>query len=130
MSLRAAMRVRSNGEMAGFQPADAGSTPATRTEEKMTLDEAIGHADEKAATCEGACAADHAQLAAWLRELKMLREIVHDEDFTSCRSDHASVAQVVERLPEEQGVVGSTPTRSTTIAGPVGDRLAGDGRAA
>lgn len=77
MSLLLTMRVRSNGEMAGFQPADAGSTPATRTEEMMD------------------------------------RERTYDEGFTGCRSDHAPVAQVVERLPEEQGVVGSTPTRST-----------------
>lgn len=38
----------------------------------MTLDEAIVHAKEKAA-CGDECGADHAQLAAWLEELKELR---------------------------------------------------------
>jgi hypothetical protein len=43
----------------------------------MTLDEAITHCEEvakeqKEAGCEG-CASDHEQLAAWLKELKVLR---------------------------------------------------------
>lgn len=60
----------------------------------MTLDEAIRHAEEVADTCEyeaskydmndyyeshvacqvGKCAEDHRQLAAWLKELKQLKE--------------------------------------------------------
>lgn len=38
----------------------------------MTLDEAILHAEEKAKG-KGPCAADHRQLAKWLRELKAYR---------------------------------------------------------
>ena len=39
----------------------------------MTLDEAIEHADDRA-TCAGTnCEAEHAQLAEWLRELKLCR---------------------------------------------------------
>jgi len=43
----------------------------------MTLDEAIRHADERAAdgTCCDECRHDHAQLAEWLRELKELRGV-------------------------------------------------------
>lgn len=39
----------------------------------MTLDEAISHAEEVAATCCDNCRADHLQLAAWLKELKERR---------------------------------------------------------
>lgn len=46
-------------------------------------------------------------------EEMMDRKRIYDEGFTGCRSDHASVAQQVERGPEEPGVVGSIPTRST-----------------
>lgn len=41
--------------------------------DRMTLDEAIEHAEEQATACavtSPACAEDHAQLAAWLRELR------------------------------------------------------------
>ena len=38
----------------------------------MTLDEAIDHARSKA-ECGGECAAEHAQLAEWLEELRELR---------------------------------------------------------
>lgn len=38
----------------------------------MTIDEAIEHAEEKACG-NGQCAKDHAQLADWLNELKLLR---------------------------------------------------------
>ena len=48
--------------------------PRVRGEgEIMTLDEAIDHAREKA-ECGGECAAEHAQLAEWLEELRELRE--------------------------------------------------------
>jgi len=40
----------------------------------MTLDAAIEHAANRAACDESACAAEHAQLAEWLRELKARRE--------------------------------------------------------
>ena len=40
----------------------------------MTLDEAIQHANEVAATCENnECSLDHKQLAEWLEELKQRR---------------------------------------------------------
>ena len=40
----------------------------------MTLNEAIEHAEEVAHTCDDSqCAADHIQLAEWLRELKRLK---------------------------------------------------------
>lgn len=40
----------------------------------MTLEEAIQHAEKKAAEgCDG-CKADHEQLAAWLKELKEIKE--------------------------------------------------------
>lgn len=39
----------------------------------MTLDEAIRHAEQTAASCDGECADDHWQLADWLRELRRTR---------------------------------------------------------
>lgn len=39
----------------------------------MTLDEAIRHAEQTAASCDGECADDHWQLADWLRELRRAR---------------------------------------------------------
>ena len=42
----------------------------------MTIDEAIQHCDEVANACkETECAAEHRQLAEWLRELVRLRKI-------------------------------------------------------
>lgn len=43
----------------------------------------------------------------------MTRKTTYDELFTGCRSNHAPVAQEVERGTENPRVVGSTPTRST-----------------
>ena len=40
----------------------------------MTIDEAIEHAESKAACTPGACGQEHADLARWLRELRMRRE--------------------------------------------------------
>ena len=40
----------------------------------MTIDEAIEHAESKAACTAGACGQEHAELARWLRELRMRRE--------------------------------------------------------
>ncbi len=40
----------------------------------MTLDEAIEHCEEKALGECGQCAREHAQLSAWLRELRRLRK--------------------------------------------------------
>lgn len=41
---------------------------------QLTLEQAIQHAGERAAELSGPCAAQHAQLAAWLRELKQRRQ--------------------------------------------------------
>ena len=38
-------------------------------DKQMTLDEAIKHAEEKGKSCD-ACAAEHRQLATWLKELR------------------------------------------------------------
>lgn len=38
--------------------------------ERLSLNDAIAHADERADALSGLCAAQHAQLAAWLRELQ------------------------------------------------------------
>lgn len=47
----------------------------------MDLDAAIQHATEKARTClEPVCAAEHRQLAAWLKELKQYRLAFKGED--------------------------------------------------
>jgi hypothetical protein len=43
----------------------------------MTLDEAIEHAEERS-TCGDACAAEHAQLAQWLREYKSILDSRHN----------------------------------------------------
>lgn len=41
----------------------------------MTLEEAIEHCEEVSRNCENSnCALDHAQLAYWLKELKMFKE--------------------------------------------------------
>lgn len=45
----------------------------------MTLDEAILHSEEKAEQLCGKCAEEHAQLAEWLKELKIRRETVDAE---------------------------------------------------
>lgn len=45
----------------------------------MTLDEAILHSEEKAEQLCGKCAEEHAQLAEWLKELKIRRETIEAE---------------------------------------------------
>lgn len=42
--------------------------------ERLSLNDAIAHADERADALSGPCAAQHAQLAAWLRELQERRK--------------------------------------------------------
>lgn len=44
------------------------------TDEPMSLDTAIVHADERAASLSGSCAVQHTQLANWLRELQERRK--------------------------------------------------------
>lgn len=46
------------------------------TDEPMSLDAAITHADERAASLSGPCAEQHTQLANWLRELRERRKAV------------------------------------------------------
>lgn len=41
---------------------------------RLSLNDAIAHADERADALSGPCAAQHAQLAAWLRELQERRK--------------------------------------------------------
>ena len=41
----------------------------------LDLDEAISHAEE-VASCGGVCGLEHAQLAAWLRELREARAVI------------------------------------------------------
>ena len=48
------------------------------TRDTLTLDDAIQHAEHRGRG-EGPCAADHRQLAAWLRELRALREACDGE---------------------------------------------------
>ncbi|ELS5419401.1 hypothetical protein ACRZJO_002428 [Citrobacter freundii] len=42
--------------------------------DRLSLNDAIAHADERAEALFGPCAAQHAQLAAWLRELEERRK--------------------------------------------------------
>lgn len=58
---------------------------------------------------------DVGSIPATRTEGMMDRERIYDEGFTGCRSDHASVAQQVERGLEAPGVTGSIPVRSTTF---------------
>ena len=48
----------------------------------ITLDEAINHCEEVALSCENnnrECALEHAQLMQWLKELRVLRQLVKPE---------------------------------------------------
>jgi hypothetical protein len=51
----------------------------------MTLDEAIAHAEEKAKG-DDACAKEHEQLAAWLRELRLRRNVAEETGGPKIRS--------------------------------------------
>lgn len=62
----------------------------------MTLDEAIEHCEEKAKGCDS-CSKEHKQLAKWLRELKVFREIFKDKEQTK----HKPVHGVEDGEPEE-----------------------------
>ena len=64
----------------------------------MTLDYAIRHAKEVALTCEDSkCAAEHAQLAEWLIELKISRE----HPFSELQDEFRHLAEENERLRNE-----------------------------
>lgn len=54
----------------------------------MTLDEAIKHCEERAEQDCSACASEHKQLAEWLRELRMYRELVKEIEYASEVVDH------------------------------------------
>ena len=58
----------------------------------MTLDEAIEHAKEVACD-DGPCTTEHAQLADWLSELKMLRT-----ENESLRNNNAGLSKVVRDM--------------------------------
>ena len=48
-------------------------------DEEMTIDEAIAHSEEVAATAKcKQCAKEHRQLANWLKELKEKRQMIED----------------------------------------------------
>ena len=47
----------------------------------MTLDEAIEHCEEKS-QCGTACGMEHKQLAEWLRELKVFRSNIKENELT------------------------------------------------
>ena len=64
----------------------------------MKLDYAIRHAKEVALTCEDSkCAAEHAQLAKWLIELKISRE----HPFSELQDEFRHLAEENERLRDE-----------------------------
>ena len=56
-------------------------------EDKMTIDEAIEHCEEK--TCDTACGVEHDQLGEWLKELKELRKL---------DNPHAQIAEGLKTL--------------------------------
>ena len=64
---------------------------------KLSLEEAIDHAQD-VAEGRGPCAADHEQLAGWLRELKAVR----DFDGRQLAQGNAIIAEVT-RISEEAG---------------------------
>lgn len=63
------------------------------TDEPLNLDTAIVHAEERATALSGPCAAQHAQLAMWLRELQERRETDSAEP-VSFDELNAAVAEV------------------------------------
>lgn len=70
----------------------------------MTLDEAIDHARSKA-ECGGECAAEHAQLAEWLEELRVLREgrtceMEYVSDFMSWHCKACDMMDMAPRNPK------------------------------
>ena len=75
----------------------------------MTLDEAIEHAKEVACSCKNEeCAADHRQLANWLRELKEYRAAEHDLDerpVASMAMYRLHVASYRRRIKELNAIV-------------------------
>ena len=75
--------------------------------EPLTLDEAVLHAEEMAEQCEGECASDHQQLAAWLTELRQLR-------FT-LGGLRLSLADARKSLEEFQSAVGISPDNDINI---------------
>ncbi|MGN2479339.1 hypothetical protein ACTFJJ_07570 [Enterobacter roggenkampii] len=65
------------------------------SDQQMTLDSAIAHADQLASQLSGPCSEQHAQLAEWLRELQGRRNI---EEFAGSR--HESTLALVSVLDE------------------------------
>ena len=65
------------------------------SDQQMTLDSAISHADQLASRLSGPCAEQHAQLAGWLRELQGRRNI---EGLAGSR--HESTLALVSVLDE------------------------------
>lgn len=64
----------------------------------MTIDEAIEHAKEVARTCDdGQCAADHIQLAEWLRQARGADKAArwYTEEIQELRRENASLRYMV-----------------------------------
>ena len=80
----------------------------------MTLDEAIAHADDRAADADCECREDHAQLALWLRELRTLRaelneairerdEAIRERDETPKRDPEHPCPEFIHGTPRGTG---------------------------
>ena len=71
----------------------------------MTLEEAIIHAEEVVDRCEvtdgdRACAAEHRQLAEWLKELKDVKDIIRQHDEDSMPEDFWYIDKIREAVQE------------------------------
>jgi hypothetical protein len=73
----------------------------------MTIDEAIAHADAQAYKCRGTdCGNEHAELARWLRELRMRRE-------TSVEAEKKTLKQIAD-IAHCGGLAGLSETNALT----------------
>ncbi len=66
--------------------------PEQELRDEMSLADAITHADEVGAAC-GPCAAEHRQLAAWLRELQQRRAQAGAQSSRSMTEDKVQLCQ-------------------------------------
>ena len=90
----------------------------------MTLEEAIQHTEKKAAEgCDG-CKADHEQLAAWLKELKEIKEnsIVIPND-SSAWSAAEILINAVGRVRVVSGIYQTDNIFDTNKIGKIGAHL-------
>lgn len=59
----------------------------------MTISEAVAHAEDRS-KCGDQCAAEHAQLAAWLRDYQKLLEV--DDDLTDLKEANKKLADALD----------------------------------